>query len=656
MNITEIPSSKIYDKVNQKILKNKYTGYSFKLGNVKQAVNLGSILYAYESAPNPTKNAAQRKQGSLRGEARHIMNICEIENYWAVGYAGGDAGFVGLTARWCNYGIVFPRLSKYDLTQIQKVYTGVDNNGNPRINISITYKKTTQKVGFKYRPNSASDYNNGVVYDMRNISETTEDVEGAYNIINETNKRPNTSDSATVEIADSNNVKTVSLNYDKTKDNYSCTITIQDYVKYYNASGRYTHRDENQNIIYDEIVMDVYTHVPQKIKITFYGDKLEADSNDVTLEYAINSANVFKLDDNEIMQTNSKIDGVDYKNYVKNSIMNVWGDGLETAELRCSVSDYYDYFTKVKTKSIIDKDKEMLFKNGDVVIPMVATPTGYKPMSQYSDSLPKRFMVMSTGISYDGALWQKLILQEYRQRFRVIADAQYGSKITASNYAPVLGEEVIISVEPSKYYSITKITINGEEKHIQHNDGYNEYQIVCSSDITIVAEAEYVGMQWHNVPILTNRYWTIGDTTYQIVYAEAPNTPTPTTAGEIRTVKTSVALSDINPELAARGIDDSGNTRITAYVDTTSFGSPLTSSKVVKKLLVQNRTIVAGENTNTGTAIATTDNKTVVNSYITADWNWGEFTFTMTVEKGDGTSTTGYGEAIWRIVKIEQFY
>ena len=74
----------------------------------------------------------------------------------------------------------------------------------------------------------------------------------------------------------------------------------------------------------------------------------------------------------------------------------------------------------------------------------------------------------------------------------------------------------------------------------------------------------------------------------------------------------------------------------------------------MKKLLVQNRTIVAGENTNTGTAIATTDNKTVVNSYITADWM--EFTFTMTVERGDGTSITGYGEAIWRIVKIEQFY
>lgn len=645
MNITEIPSSKIYDKVNQKILKNKYTGYSFNLGNIKQAVNLGSILYAYESEPNPQKDVAQRIEGSYRGEARHIMNICEIENYWSTGSNSLNAGFVGLTSRWCSYRIVFPRMSNYNLTQIQKIYTGVDNYGNPRINTSITYKKTTQKVGFKYRPNSDNDFNNGTVYDLRNISSSDENVDGTYNIIEETVKRPNTSDYATVKIKDSNNIGTTQISYDEDSDTYSCVVTLQDYVKYYNI---YVPNYQK------ETIMDVVSHTPQKIKITFYGDKLDSDSSDITFEYAINSANVLKLDDNEIMQTNSKIDGVDYKNYVKNSIMNVWDDGLETAELRCSISDYSDYFTKVKTKSISDIDKEMLFKNGDVVIPMVATPTGDKPMSKYSDSIPKRFMVMSTGISYDGALWQKLILQEYRQRFRVIADAQYGSKITASNYAPVLGEEVIISVEPSKYYSITKITINGEEKHIQHNDGYNEYQIVCSSDITIVAEAEYVGMQWHNVPILTNRYWTIGDTTYQIVYAEAPKTPTPTTAGEIRTVKTSVALSDINPELAARGIDESGNTRITAYVDTTSFGSPLTSSKVVKKLLVQNRTIVAGENTNTGTAIATTDNKTVVNSYITADWR--EFTFTMTVERGDGTSITGYGEAIWRIVKIEQFY
>lgn len=646
MNITEIPSSKIYDKVNQKILKNKYTGYSFNINNTKQLLDINQPIYSYETNPSSVKDAAQREKGYYRGEARHMLNICEIEDYWSSSGASGlRVGVVGLTCRWCSYKIVFPKKTNYDLEQIQNIYTGTDSNNNPRISVSVTYKKISQIVRFNYSPNSTLDNNEGTFYNITQVGGESEDiVEGAYNIISEFSNSPDKDVSATASVKNRNNINSVLLDYDSNSDTFSCTITLQDYVRYYNRIGQYE----------APISTTVYTHEPQKIKITFYGDKLETKSDDVVFEYAINSPNVFKLDDNEIMQTNSKIDGVSYENYVKNSIMNVWENGLETAELRCSISDYSDYFTKVKTKSISDIDKEMLFKNGDVVIPMVATPTGDKPMSKYSDSIPKRFMVMSTGISYDGALWQKLILQEYRQRFRVIADAQYGSKITASNYAPVLGEEVIISVEPSNYYSITKITINGEEKHIQHNDGYNEYQIVCSSDITIVAEAEYVGMQWHNVPILTNRYWTIGDTTYQIVYAEAPKTPTPTTAGEIRTVKTSVALSDINPELAARGIDDSGNTRITAYVDTTSFGSPLTSSKVVKKLLVQNRTIVAGENTNTGTAIATTDNKTVVNSYITG--NWAEFTFTMTVERGDGTSITGYGEAIWRIVKIEQFY
>lgn len=646
MNITKIPSSKIYDKINQKILKNKYTGYSFNLKDTKQSLGINQQLYSYETNPSSVKDAAQREKGYYRGEARHIMNICEIEDYWSdSGSSGFHAGFVGLTARWCSYRIIFPKKSNYNLEQIQKIYAGADSNGNSRINVSITYKKTTQPVRFMYKPNSTPDPNEGTVYNISVEDATEETVEGDYNIASEFNKSNFSNVSATASIKDKNNVKTVSLNYDSATDTYSCTLTLQDYVKYYNRAAAYK-AVKNGEYVDVGIYMNVYTHEPQKIKVTFYGDKLETKSDDIVFEYAINSPNVLKLDDNEIMQTNSKIDGANYENYVKNSIMNVWSDGLETAELRCSISDYSDYFTKVKTKSVIDKDKEMLFKNGDVVIPMVATPTGDKPMSQYSDSLPKRFMVMSTGVSYDGALWQKLILQEYRQRFRVITNAQYGSKITASNYAPVLGEEVIISVEPSKYYSITKITINGEEKNIRQNDGYNEYQIVCSTDITIVAEAEYVGQQWHVVPIKTGQYITIGDITYQYAAAQIDKT-------SVESSETRIYFSDINSDLEKRGIDNSGNTRITAYVDTTAYGG-FTLGKVTKKLLVQDRTILANERTNTGTAVATTPNNTEVSSYIQGDF--ASFICSMDVKQGDQTSAIGYGEVVWKIVKIEQFY
>lgn len=646
MNITEIPSSKTYDKVNQKILKNKYTGYSFNLKDTKQSLGVNQTLYSYETNPSSEKDAPQRVSGYYKGEARHIMNICEIEDYWSDSTSKGyHAGFVGLTARWCSYKVVFPKKSNYDLEQIQKIYTGADSNGNSRISVSITYKKTTQPISFIYGT-TVPDPNEGTVYNFEYGDATEETVEGDYNIASEFNKSNFSDVSATASITDRNNVKNVLLNYDSGTDTYSCTLTLQDYVMYYNRAAAYK-MVKNGEYVDARIYMNVYTHEPQKIKVTFYGDKLETKSDDIVFEYAINSANVLKLDDNEIMQTNSKIDGVSYENYVKNSIMNVWGDGIETAELRCSVSDYSDYFTKVKTKSISDTDKEMLFKNGDVVIPMVATPTGDKPMSQYSDSLPKRFMVMSTGVSYDGALWQKLILQEYRQRFRVIANAQYGSKITASNYAPVLGEEVTISVEPKSYYSITKITINGEEKNIQQNDGYNEYHLVCSDDITIISEAEYVGQQWHNVPIKTGQYITIGDITYQYALAQISKTA-------LESSETRIYFSDINSDLEQRGIDNSGNTRITAYVDTTAYGSIVSQTAVTKKLLVMNRTILANERTNTGTAVATSGNNTEVSSYIQGDWD--SFICTLDVKQGDQTSTTGYGEVIWRIVKIEQFY
>lgn len=651
MVITEIPSSKIYEKTNQKIIKNKYTGYSFSLDNVKQAINLGSSVYTYESDPNPQKFPEQRINGSYRGESRHILDLCDIEDYWAVGYLGGDAGFVGLSSKWCSYSISFPDKANYDLIKIRKVYTGVDDQNQPRIHVSISYKKTTQKVGFYYRPNSADDYNNGIITNLHTISETTEDVDEAYNIPEEYNKRPNSADSTIVKIVDSNNVNNVALNYDENTGIYSCTITLQDYVRYYNQHVKYGTYETGKGLVLNEIVMNVYTHIPNKIKITFYGDKTEDDIQTETFEYNINDKNVLKIDSNEIMQTNSLINGSSYVDYVKNGIMNTWADGLETAEITCSISDYNDYITKERTKSISELNKEMLFKNGDVIIPMVATPTGDKPMSKYSTSSPKLFMVMSNNIVYDGALWQKLVLQEYQERYSVTKEENGGAKIRVSNIAPRLGETVTITVEPLSSYKITKVSINGVDQTVSETG--NKYTIICESDIKIYAEAVAIQPTWHVIPIQTGRYATIGNVTYEVVYAEIEKTAMSTTQGETKTLQTEFLLQDINTQLG--GIDNLGTTRITAYVDTTAYGSFATSSGVTKKLLVQDRVINSGIKTNTGQAIATTGNKTVVNSNITGDNS--RFIFSIDITAGDGEeSVTGYGEASWVITKIEQYY
>lgn len=116
--------------------------------------------------------------------------------------------------------------------------------------------------------------------------------------------------------------------------------------------------------------------------------------------YYLTKVEVFLVDDNAINSSFVKIQ----KDYEK---------GKETATIRCSISDYYDFDSGEKIISIDKSTGNMSFKMYDEVIPMVYTSDGKdKPMSVYKDGTPKVFRVLGTKIYYDGAVWQELSLQE----------------------------------------------------------------------------------------------------------------------------------------------------------------------------------------------------------------------------------------------------
>jgi hypothetical protein len=92
---------------------------------------------------------------------------------------------------------------------------------------------------------------------------------------------------------------------------------------------------------------------------------------------------------------------IDYKN------------GKETATIRCSISDYYDYDSEKKVIAIDNSTGKMSFVEGDQVIPMVYGADGKDyPMSLKQDGNPKVFNVLGTKKYYNGAVWQELYLQE----------------------------------------------------------------------------------------------------------------------------------------------------------------------------------------------------------------------------------------------------
>lgn len=90
-----------------------------------------------------------------------------------------------------------------------------------------------------------------------------------------------------------------------------------------------------------------------------------------------------------------------------------YANGREIATILCSISDYIDIETNEKIISIDNSTGKMSFNEYDEVIPMVYGSDGKDhPMSYYQDGTPKVFKVLGVNKFYDGAVWQKLSLQE----------------------------------------------------------------------------------------------------------------------------------------------------------------------------------------------------------------------------------------------------
>ena len=125
------------------------------------------------------------------------------------------------------------------------------------------------------------------------------------------------------------------------------------------------------------------------------------------------SGESFRIESNELIQKGAKVNGVELTKFLADNIIKEYSDGKETVELVCDISKYYDYYSGEAWKSIGDNWQAMTFKIGDIVIPMARSATGEdKPMSLYSNGKPKQFRVIDRSVYYDGAVWQKINLQE----------------------------------------------------------------------------------------------------------------------------------------------------------------------------------------------------------------------------------------------------
>lgn len=162
-------------------------------------------------------------------------------------------------------------------------------------------------------------------------------------------------------------------------------------------------------------------YVPNRLSLSLYGKIMDyrIDTENMVIRN-LNSeeVGVISISKNEFIQPNNiykEVDGTEKPavKYLFENLLADYKNGKETATIRCSISDYYDYDTKEKVISIEGGGLPMKFNLYDEVIPMVYGYDGKdRPMSLYKDGTPKRFQVLGTKIYYDGAVWQELSLQE----------------------------------------------------------------------------------------------------------------------------------------------------------------------------------------------------------------------------------------------------
>lgn len=93
------------------------------------------------------------------------------------------------------------------------------------------------------------------------------------------------------------------------------------------------------------------------------------------------------------------------------SIIEAYKNGKETLELLCSISEYSDTDGNLAI-STKDRTKPMTFNIGDIALPYKFTAQGDQPLSLSKSNEPKLFLVTGVTPIFDGAVWQKLTLQE----------------------------------------------------------------------------------------------------------------------------------------------------------------------------------------------------------------------------------------------------
>lgn len=394
-----IKSNSIYKKSNDKIIKNHIDQISLTQSTAKS-------VWDYDVGVFETKKSITKGSTTTSSFSKH-RDAIRFDRLQGDGYVYYANTAVGVSYSYFpNLSVPFPKVLKNKYIRS----LSFDNDGEPKFDVSITYKKY---VGTAEMTGLYDSYEVSLTYPQEYVEE-----QGSLpNFEVEITKKNDyvTSVTSTSKISIDPYLSVVAT-MSETDDYYTVKINriICGQERYsVSTQGRMTLTEwDGTELKQFKLTGECIKYEPIYLTVTYMGNTFGIELSEVKKNIGDGNS-PFSVDGNELLQDGTTNNKKEISEHIAEEIFSSYRSGKETATILCSISDYYDEKGVLKISS---KKGKMSFHIGDQVIPMVFGADGRdRPMSRYNDGSPKVFNVVGRKMIYDGAVWQELTLQEKTQ-------------------------------------------------------------------------------------------------------------------------------------------------------------------------------------------------------------------------------------------------
>lgn len=336
-SIINVPLKNQFSVLNKSvILKNKYDSVEVPKYNILDTIDYEKIVASGEyTERNSTVTIGSNSKTSPVIPANGTISISEARLKMDVTFYSGKLNIY--------------KKQEHNLKNIAKIYNGLNEDGDPYIRHTVYYTHRTGNI----------DKNGNITWQTEEES-SGEITKHGYTLAFAA-KWGSSGSYPSVSVSDISNLKnlTPTLKVDENNEEYyEVDFTV--------AVGWYAQAREYSTIgssAYDGAGI-VEEYVPKKLEISAYGDVREIDFEmQSTDTYHSVSTNPIKIGSSELITNQTKIDGIEISNIIKNNILNDYKNGISDAKITVACTDYFD----VNGNKIVDWTNGEILKTADII-------------------------------------------------------------------------------------------------------------------------------------------------------------------------------------------------------------------------------------------------------------------------------------------------